>query len=546
MRTVIFTLLLCFTSNTVLHAQPEDTTPRADYVIVGVGTAGAVLAKILTDDKKTSVIAIHSGENLTQDPEIKFSKNALGVVLSALFGSSFYETGNTIPQAHVDFRELLWAIGLPEGGASSINAGLWARGTNQVYSQWEAIAGPEWSVERIQEIYNTLENYHGETSDTAVRGFHGPVDVRQVPVNKIGEKFNRACIEATGFPFVLDYNDPHTPIGCSNQVQNTQRGVDGRLRVSSATAFLNKRVMTPDGHGVNGRKLRVIFESQALRTIWNGKKAIGVEYLSDGETQKVFAEKGVIVCGGLRSSTFLLHSGVGPKDLLESLDIPVVFDNPNVGDHLADQTLVPLLFLTNPADFPKVNPNSIYSQIAWLPVPGGTVTDPREFQFISVNLVPGFSLGTFQLAQPKSRGRIVIDKADPTSPPVINLGMFSDEADLDLYVQGFQVYIKNITNALKANDPFYQLIFPDPSILDDPNLIRAFIKDIVFSHQCFQSHCLMAPLRNGGVVNSRGFVHGVENLIVADDSIVPVAMDGTPMATAYLIAYNIAQMLVHR
>lgn len=553
-------LLLSFISNPFLSARseskstssssshPHDKTKvkRADYVIVGVGTAGAVLAKKLSNDKKTSVVALHRGENLTQDPEIKFSRNAFTTVLSVLAGSSFYETGMTIPQLNVDNRPLLWAIGLPEGGDSSINAGMWARGTNDIYAQWEAVAGPEWSVNRIEQIYKKLENYHGKTTNPAARGFNGPLDVRQVPANEVGKKFNQAVINATGFPYVLDYNDPKTPIGSSDRYQNTQKGRNGRLRVSSATAFLNKKVITPDGHGVHGRKLRVIFNSTALRTIWNGNRAIGVEYLSkDGKIQQVYANKAVIICCGLRSSTFLLHSGVGPRPLLESLNIPVVFDNPNVGQNLADQTLVPMLYTTNPKDFPEVNPNSIFSQISWLPAPGG---DPhvRKFQFISMNLLPGLSSVIFELANPKSRGNITINSSDPTAPPVINIGMFSDPEDLALYIQGFQVYIKNINQALKLIDPLYQLVIPDPAIIDNTTLLTEYIKEIVFSYQCFQSHCRMAPLNQGGVVNSQGYVYGVQNLIVADDSIVPVAMDGTPMATAYLIAYNIARMLIHK
>lgn len=539
-----FTLLMCFAFNPFLHAHCKEKIVRADYVIVGVGTAGAVLAKKLTDDKKTSVIAIHNGKNLTQDPDIKYSKNAFTTVLSAVFGSSFYETGLTIPQINVDDRELLWAVGLPEGGDSSINAGAWARGTNEIYAQWEAVAGPEWSVNRIENIYKELEDYHGETTDSAARGFHGPIDIRQVPANKVGNKFTQAIIDATGFPFVLDYNDPNTPIGSSNQMQNTQKGRNGRLRVSSATAFLNKKVMTPEGVGVNGRKLQVFFESQGLKTIWDGTKAIGVEYLSNGEYKKVYAKKGVIVCGGLRSSTFLLQSGVGPKTLLESLNIPVIFDNPNVGQNLADQTLIPLLFSTNPDDFPEVSPNSIFSQISWLPAPGGDPT-VRKVRFSSINLSPGISAAVFDLVQPKSRGNITINSSDPTSPPVINFGIFSDPSDLELYIQAFQVYIKGINNVLKLNYPFYELIFPDPAIIDDTALLTTFIKELVMSAQCFQSHCRMASLENGGVVNNKGYVYGVENLIVADDSIVPVAMDGTTMATAYLIGANIARMLIH-
>src|SRR5262249_16002949 len=155
-------------------------------------------------------------------------------------------------------------------------------------------------------------------------GHHGPIEVRQNPApSQISLKFTTA-IMALGFPFVLDYNDPNTPIGASAQFQLTQSGSNGKYRVSSATAFLNNDVMTKKGFGVDGRRLRVLFDSTALRTLWDGNKAIGVEYLRNGEVQQAFARKGVVVCAGLYSTPFLLHSGVGPQALLQSLNIPVI------------------------------------------------------------------------------------------------------------------------------------------------------------------------------------------------------------------------------
>ena len=116
----LFSSLVCLVFNPQLQATKAS---HADYVIVGVGTAGAVLAKGLSDDKKTSVIALHIGENLTEDPFIKFSKNAGFTVVDVILGPPYYQNGLTVPQPKADNRELLWAYALPEGGASSVNAG---------------------------------------------------------------------------------------------------------------------------------------------------------------------------------------------------------------------------------------------------------------------------------------------------------------------------------------------------------------------------------------------------------------------------------------
>lgn len=565
----IFAIALFFNS---LQASSGVNGNTADYVIVGVGSSGGLLAKKLTDDKKTSVIALHSGKNFTDSFIIKYAKNTAFSVLSVLLGTPLpfdpsllnlppdiqvefenflqltddaanplYETGVSTPQPNADNRQILWAIPLPLAGGTAVNAGAWCRGTNQLFSQWEAIAGPEWSVNKILAIYKELENYHGKTTNSKARGHHGPLRVRQDPASHLAKVFTQAVITATGTPFVLDYNDPNTPIGVSSQFQLTRKGDDSFYRVSSATAFLDHHVMKSDGTGVHGRKLQVLFESIGLRTIWDGNKAIGVEYMQNGTFKRAYAKKGVIVCAGLRSSPFLLHSGIGPAGLLTSLGIPVVYDNPNVGQNLADQQNTVLIFSSNPNDS-NVKGNGVFSQIAWLPAPGGNPIS-RQIRFSTVDIIPGVTAAILDLCQPQSRGSVSINSADPLAPPVVDLGVLSDPSDLSLFVSAYSTYVKDINIQLQNIDPLYQLIYPDPAILDDPVLLADFIKGAVGSNLHFQSHCRMASLADGGVVDSSGRVYGVQNLLVADNSINPQDMDGSPMATAYLVAANIARLL---
>jgi choline dehydrogenase-like flavoprotein len=542
---VFIALSLVFSSPSLCSQSNKCT---ADYIVIGVGNAGAVVAEKLSADKTTSVIALQDGPNLIDNPLIKFSKNAIFTVLAALLDTPLYLSGVTTKQQAADLRELLWVLALPSGGASSINAGAYSRQTNDINLAWQAVGGKEWSLKRITKLYKELETYHGQTPNTEFRGFHGPVDVRQVKawqVSTVSQKFTQAIMQATGLPFVLDYNDPLTPIGASAQLQYTQSGRDGKFRVSSATAFLNDNVITHDGRGVDGRKLRVLFETTALRTLWKNNRAIGVEILKNGKRGKVFANKGVIVCAGLKSSTFLLHSGVGSKQLLKSLNIPVIVDNPNVGQGLADQYIVPLLFSTNPKDtpFPSSDPNSIFSQIAMLPDPTGDQTK-RALRFTSVNVFPGFAFVMFDLVNAKSRGSVTINSADPLAKPIIDFGVLTNQEDLELLKRGMQIYVRTINNALQATDPKYGLIFPDPAILDDDAAVTDYIRSLILSAQCYQSHCRMAPLAQGGVVDNRGRVHKTKNLFVADNSIVPVPMNGTTMATGYLIGANVSLLIL--
>jgi choline dehydrogenase-like flavoprotein len=542
-------LSFCITIITT-HAEPRkiDTScgiERADYVVIGVGTAGATVTKLLSDDKKSSVIALHSGANLTQDPLLEFSAFAPLVVVSALFNAPYYETGNTVPQSNADNRKLFWVLALPEGGASQINAGAYCRETNVTNAQWEAIAGKNWSVKRIEKLYKQLETFSGKTTNPQVHGYHGPISVRQPqnPTN-VSKKFSQAIMQATGLPFVLDYNNPDTPTGASTQLQYTQSAPDGTFRISSAIAFLNDHVMTPEGFGVNGRKLRVHFNSTALKILWKGNAAIGVEYMQNGKIKRVFANKKIIISAGLFSSSLLMHSGVGPQKLLQSLKIPVIFDNPNVGQGLADHNIIQLVFSSNPDDtpVPAVDPSNYLNNIAWLPDPLGDQS-VRAASFFTINPIPGIALGVLTLSPTQSRGSITINSADPLQPPVIDLGVLSNQQDLVTYQNLLMITIKNMATALQQIDPSYQLLYPDPSILSDPAVVTDFIRANVISSESFQRHCRMAPFDQGGVVDSSGNVYGVQGLVVADDSILPVCIDGTPMATAYLIGANIARLI---
>lgn len=561
----------------VSDTAPVAVTFSVDYIVVGVGTAGALMVKKLSDDMQTSVVGFQNGPNYDQHPLITLSENAALTVLSALVGPPLYTDNETTPQAAADDRNLLWVYALPLGGASSVNAGVWARGTAQFAANWEAVAGSNWSQARIQQLYVALENYTGLVSTPNTRGFNGPLPILQTPVipPMVSNVFLPALQAALpGVPTILDYNDPFaSPANISPRVQNAQSGTNGDLRASSSITFLNSTVMQPNGIGVNGRKLQVLFNTTAQNIIWNGNQAAGVRYNQNGITYSLYARKGVIVTAGIKSSAFLMRSGIGPAPLLHSLNIPVIFDNPNVGNGLADQPHILLVYTTNPNDTPATTSaylggniisalsqttlgrqlliwigthidlnNSLLTQITWMPAVGGS-NNTRIFRFATINPIPGIALALFDLVQPVSRGSITITSSNPAVEPSMNLGVLSDPADLQQYLEGFEVYIRNITTQLELIDPQYQLIYPDPSILTDPVALTSFIKDNVTSDMHFQGHCRMAPLNQGGVVDSTGHVYGVKNLIVADDSVIPVMVDGAPMSTAYLVALNIANML---
>ncbi|GGE07672.1 oxidoreductase [Marinithermofilum abyssi] len=516
----------------------------SDYIVIGTGPAGAVMAKTLTDDKKTSVLVLEAGENNDRDQPIRDSTFALE--LEERFFPQYFWQGEGVPQEEVDERSFEWTTGRLSGGGSSINGEQYVRPTPTVFREWERLLGTLWSPRQAIINFKKLEKYNGKTNNPEVRGLNGRIDIRQAPVNPtaMAKKLVLAIEQVTGFKEILDYNDPKTPLGPFTRWQLFQKP-NGR-RESSSTAFLSSDIMTPDGRGVNGRRLKVFFKSTALRVLFNHRRAESVEFLKEGKCIRAYARKKVIVSAGINSAQLLMLSGIGPAKLLREAGISVVFDNPNVGKHLRNHTLNSAVFTVNPNDnpIPRDDPNALFTGGAFLPDPTpGADQNRRGVQLIGIGSDDSLTIGIIFL-RPKSRGSIKIQSNDPLKIVLADEGFLEDTADLEAVKNIYKIYIRNIAAKLTAIDPTYQLLSPTLDIINDDAELEKFIKED-FGHNHHQQGSLrMAPLTKGGVVDQRGRVHGVEDLIVADDSIVPFTADGNTSAPAYLIGFTIAQQLL--
>lgn len=513
-----------------------------DYIVVGTGPAGAVIAKTLTDDKQTSVLVLEAGENNDKDKPIRDSTFALE--LEEQFFPEYFWQGEGIPQNGVDDRSFEWTTGRLLGGGSSINGEQYVRPTSAVFREWEKLLGPLWSPRRAIRRFKKLENYNGATNNPRVHGFSGRIDIRQAPVNptSMAQKLTLAIERATGFPEILDYNDPKTPLGPFTRWQLFQNP-NGR-RENSSTAFLSPAIMTPSGQGVNGRKLRVFFKSTTLRVLFTNKRAVGVEFLREGTCTRAYAQKKVILSAGINSAQLLMLSGIGSEKSLKDKGIRVVFNNPNVGKNLRNHTLNFASFSTNPSDraLPSDDPSALYTGGAFLPDPNGTENNRRVVQMLGIGSEGMLTLALLYL-RPTSRGSIKLQNNDPLKIALADEGFLSNPKDMEAVKNIYKNYVKNIAAELAAIDPSYQLVSPTLKIIDDDSSLEEFIKQN-FDHNHHQQGSLrMAPLNKGGVVDRRGNVHGVKNLIVADASIIPFTVDGNTSAAAYLIGYTIARQL---
>lgn len=516
-----------------------------DYIVIGTGPAGAVIAKTLTDDKKTSVLIVEAGDNSDKDEPIKNS--SLALELEESYFPNYFWQGEGVPQENLNDRSFEWTTGRLSGGGSSINGEQYVRPTTAVLKEWAKLLGPIWSPDRAIQRFKRLENYNGETNNVDARGFHGRIDIRQAPEvpTPLAEKLTTAIEQATGFPSILDYNDPETPMGPFTRWQLYQK--PNGQRESSSTAFLSSNIMTPTGRGKNGRKLTVYYKTTALRVIFNRKRAIGVELLKEGRLIRAYSRKKVIISAGINSAQLLMLSGIGPTKLLREAGIPVIFHNPNVGQRLTNHTLNFAVFSTNPDDpaLPSNDPDALYTGGAFLPDPSGANPNRRAVQLIGIGSDGMLTLAILYL-RPKSRGSITIQNKDPLKIVLGDEGFLADPNDMEAIKNIYRTYIKNIASELARIDSSIQLVTPTLDIIEDNQQLEQFIKENFDHNHHQQSFLRMAPIHKGGVVDRIGRVHGVKDLIVADASIIPFTVDGNTSAPAFLIGYTIANQLRNR
>lgn len=515
-----------------------------DYIIVGTGPAGAVIAKLLSDQKKTSVLLLEAGEN--NDKDIPISHSTFAPELEEQFFAKYFWQGEGTPQKGVDDRTFEWTTGRLFGGGSSINGEQYVRYTSAVFKEWEELLGPLWSPAKVIRRFKQLENYNGKTTNPNARGYNGRINIRQAPARPtvMAKKLVSAIERAIGFPEIVDYNNPRTPLGPFTRWQLYQKP-NGR-RVSSSTAFLSSDIVSPGGRGVGGRRLRLLSNSTVLRVLFSGKEAKGVEFLREGKSKKAYARKNVIISAGINSAQILMLSGIGPNNMLKQAGITPVFNNPNVGKSLRNHTLNFAVFSANPNDkaLPASDPNALYTGGAFLPEPSGTNPRRRAVQLIGIGSEDNrLSLALIYL-RPLSRGSIKIQNNDPLKIVLANEGFLDNPSDMEAVKSIYRVYVRKIASELAAIDSSYQLISPTVDIIEDDSKLEAFIKSNFDHNHHQQSSLRMAPLHKGGVVDRRGYVHGVKKLMVADASIIPFTVDGNTSAASFLIGYTIARQLI--
>ncbi|MCB1342533.1 MAG: GMC family oxidoreductase N-terminal domain-containing protein [Pseudooceanicola sp.] len=527
-----------------------------DYIIVGAGSAGSVLAARLAEDARTRVLLLEAGPS-DLHPWIQMP---IG------YGKAFYDARfnwkyTTEPDPNRDGARTYWPRGKVLGGSSSINAMVWARGHRHDYDEWGAVA-PGWGWSDIAPLFRRIEDWEG--GDDGIRGQGGPVHIHDVrdEVHPLTRTYIQAMAQA-GFPQAPDYNGADMEGAAFYQI--TTRG---GFRASAARSYL-----WPAKKRAN---LRILTRAQATRVVLEGRRATGVEYRHKGRAVTATARQ-IILCGGAINSPQLLQlSGIGPGALLQRHGIPVIHDNPHVGRHLMDhlgadalyrvnvpslnQQLGPLwgkawnglryvltrkgplsLSLNQGGGFIRVMEDATrpdiqlyFSPVSYTRAPVGVrpLMNPDPF--------PGMLLG-FNPCKPTSEGYLEIASPDPLAAPRLHANYLDTNYDRAVMLAGMALMRKIAqTPAFKA--VIEEEIAPGPQVADEAQMAE-FIRQKAWTvfHQCGTARIGSDP--GNAVVDPSLKVHGIEGLRVADASIFPTIPTGNTNAPAIMTGEKAADIL---
>ncbi len=515
-----------------------------DYIIVGAGSAGCVLANRLSENPDVRVLLLEAG------PSDKRAEIRIPAAFSRLFKTSVDWAYETEPQRKLKGRSLFWPRGKVLGGSSSINAMIYIRGHRTDYDGWAASGCAGWGYADVLPYF--------KRSEDNVRGgcaFHGAGGLMRVEdqrnPNPLSEVFVEASVQA-GLPHNDDFNGAEQE--GTGLYQVNQRG--GR-RESAATAFLRP---------VRSR-LNLVMETGAMATLvlFEGTRASGVTYVQDGKTIRADASEEVILAGGaVNSPQLLMLSGVGPAAHLKECGIDVLADRTEVGENLQDHLVVGIRYLSkrpgtllsaespiNIARYLLMRRGMLTSNVAEAGAFVRTRSDgPADLQFhvapvlfMNHGLEPptehGFTLGP-TLVRPESRGSIRLRSADPLVPPSIEPNYLTEPADVKTIVAGLRLAREIVSQP--AYDSYRGLeLAPGPNARSDAEL-EDYIRESSETLYHPVGTCRMGADADA-VVDLELRVRGVDGLRVVDASVMPKVINGNTNAPTMMIAERAADLI---